>query len=241
MSIDRTERVLDALAQQGAPTAVLDAVRALREDEGRIDAGGYLPMRAMELKRECRARTVAAIVEQLRALEADAAKASAIDLELHDRAEHERVTKADGHGAIDLDRVRIATSPAELAVLMRDALAHSPDGARRAWHFIEPRLREMAAREQRTHVIGTGATAFNLLCRLQVEMRQLSQRSPDRTAVAEAGQQRARQIRRHVLEVARVVGLDAEVERAARLVAVPERPEPGVVSGGWFDRFNTRK
>jgi hypothetical protein len=238
--IDTTDRVLNALAEQGAPEAVIDATRALRADVDQFERTGYLPDVLRTKTHARRAEYVTTVAQQLRDLEANEEKLAVLNLDLHDQREHARVTAATGHGAIDLDRVKVATSPAELSVLMREAMAHSEDGARRAWGFIEPRLREMAAREQRQRVIGTGNTAFGLLCRWQLEMRTLSQRSPDRAHLSEAGIRRRREIRQQVLAIARVVGLDQQVDVAARQAALAEKPTTTMEIGRWFDQFNKR-
>jgi hypothetical protein len=241
--IGNIDKILSVHQEQGAPQAVVDEVRALHADEDRIDAGGFLPAKALELKRERRAKAVATITEHLRTLEADAEKKAALEVELHDRKEHERVSKADGQGAIDLARVKAATSPVELRVLMKDAMVYSVEGAQRAYKFVRPVLWEMARREQRQHIIGTRHTAFGVLNQLDEEMRDLTRRNPDRTAVAEAGERRTREIRDKVLAVAKTVGLDQLVEAAARKAALPEpaKSEGTFTVGGWFDRFNNRK
>jgi len=237
--IDTIDAILDELDRQANPFT--PHPRAFRRGQAAIVAAEHQPGKAGKLMAELQARIVQEIVADFSVRRETAQREDAQAADASDAAAHARVTAANGHGAIDRDRLRVATSPAEISLFMRDAIAHSPDVARREWPFAEAKLKEMSRREDRAHVLPTGGTAFNLLCRLQVEMRALSQRVPDCAALSEQASARAKKLRMQALEAARVVGLDGLVEASLRRAAVPEPPpEPRVVLGGFFDRFGKR-
>ena len=231
---------LTAHELQGKEPSIIAAFRSLHAAERAIDAGGLTPDNATKQKLARRDAAVQEVVALVQTIGANDERQNARDLHAHDRAEHERVTTTNGHAAVDLERIRVAKSGAELSVMLHEARAYSADAARRAWAFIEPRLHELAAREQSRHIIGTSTTAFSTLCRLQLEMRDLSRGAPNRSALVDAGQRRARELRQQALEVGQIFGLDRQIEMALRKAAVPESDATatgGLVAGGWFDKF----
>jgi hypothetical protein len=241
MALDTRDQVLGTLVAQGAPAAVIGTVRSLLAAEDEIDSARYLPQRAAELKRERRVAAVGEIVTELTRLEKEiATSAEAADVAQR-VAEHERVVSTNGH-AVDPHRFTLATTPAEIVLLLRDAEAADPDTLRRSWAYAEPKLRAMAATEQRTHRQPGATSAFNALVMWQTRMRSISAAAPDRSLLADVVASRRRAVRQQALAVARVVGLDAAVEialkrSAASRSSVGEEPAGNITFGKFFDQF----
>jgi hypothetical protein len=234
--IDTADRILETLGAQGTPKSVIDKVSEFRGAQRAIDDAQYQPGRAAELKAVLHAKTVEAGRRQLSVLEADAATAAAADVESHDRAAHDHAAQGDEPGA-DMPRITAARTFAELRLVMEDALAADPGKARRTWEVVRPLMRDMMADAERRHVMPSAHSAFTAYNLLELRMRELTRRGPDRTHVSEAGARRQRELRERVLAAWRVVGLDQEIARAAAKAAIPEAPESTLVVGGFFDRF----
>jgi len=244
-TLDTTHRVLAALEAQGAPAKAIASVRSLLADEDEIDAARYMPQRAAELKRERRAETVGEIVAELARLEGQVATSAKDDDDARRAADRVRVADANGH-AVDPHRFTSATTPAEIVLLLRDAETADPDTLRRAWAYAEPRLKAMAAQEQRTHRIGTATSAFNALTVWSSRMKSVGHALRDRGDLADVVARRQREVRQQVLAVARVVGLDLEIEAAAKRAAVTAARAGGeaaakVVVGKFFEQFGARR
>ena len=228
------ERLLSVHESQGAPPAVVAEVRSVLAFDREVDAERYVPERVAELKRERRQRAAEAIAGHLSALEGDAAKAAAVEQELHARREHERVTSANGHG-VDPRSIDAAASPAELDVLLRDAEAADAGTLRKAWTSVEPRLKAMALDDQRRHRLPHAASALHVLTTWQARARDVTRRAPTASDLREAAQRARREVRDKVLAVADAVGLRAAVERAAKEAAVAGvRPAAGMVFGPYW-------
>jgi len=238
--------LIDVHEQQGTPAtltpAMISEVRAFVADLQAIDDAQYLPARNAELKRTRGGTTVEVLRTEWRKLEDAAVAQAAADADAHETAERARVTSGTTDHAIDPALFTTAKTGAEVQLLLADAEAAGPDALRRAWGHAEPRLREMARDEQRRHQLPGASSGFTVLTAWQAKLRDATRRSPDRTQISEAAARRQREIRQSVLGLADVVGLRRELELAARRSAMPVAPQKSahIVSGGFFDKFQTR-
>jgi hypothetical protein len=239
------DRILSTHERAGAPKVAVDLVRGLLADEEQIETAGYAPQRAAELKQARRDEATAAIVDALAALEADEAQAHVERVMAADREAQERAARADGH-VVDVGRITVALTAAEIVLLLREAEAADAESLRRTWAFAEPKLRSMAADEMRKNRVPHAGSAFHALTTWQAQMKTLSQRAPSLADVSNEGARRVSTIRQYVLDVARVVGLDKQVEAAATKAAVrrasegqPPVAESGIQVGRFFDQFGT--
>jgi len=197
---------------------------------------------------------VAKTREQLltaRATAIDAFAALLVDVDAAATGARERQDADDGERAtcaregrrlrdvIDLDRLRDSEDAREIGDLV--------DAADRAGCGDEARaeavrvLRPLAAREQTTNKLN--GPAFLALCRMTSNQTPIA-----RTTVAERVNQQRNEVRRLVLEAARLVGLDGDVTRVGakraltndaglpgQLAAAAVRADPKLVIGGFFD------
>jgi hypothetical protein len=240
------EALLDAHARQHPDLrAVIARIRVMRAKTAEVEAEQYQPTRAAALVAEIRSATAQAIADELRGMLADAARADATAMDRRDRDERERVAGANGH-AIDPHRITMATTAAEISVLLHDAAALDADSVRKAWGYAQPVLKQMAAREAREHRQPHASSAFNTWTLWQSKMADLTRRAPDRESLAASASRRQRDLKERVLAVCRVVALDGEVAKLLLAAGIQERTPEAVpaknslTSGSWWDRFNQK-
>ena|SRR5688572_2289762 len=222
MVID-TSAVLDTYERQRPELKPLtDAVRALLLAEREIKDAQYQPPRAAELLCDRREQTVAVMADQLRALEEVAPEQPPVD----------EPEPAVDPSLVDPHCYTVARQPSEIVALLRE-VEGDPAALTRAWRFAQPRLREMAAREARSHMLPHAASAFSALTTWQLRVR--SKRTAD--PVVDATVRRRREIREAALQVADTVGLRRGVEQAVTRASVGSQPAGNTTVGKFWDMY----
>lgn len=234
--LDTADDVLRVMTEQHPYTSVMAQIaRELRASEDRVDAERYQPARALELKAAARRKATASMADELRRDDAEAERDGERRLARFD-AELRRRPTVDA-SSVDLARLDGSTSPAEVKLVVEAAIrTGDADLARRAWTRAEQRLRTLALSDQRQYRIGGSGSAFHVLTTLGAAMKNLARAHPDRGALAEQLRRERGERRQHLLAVADVVGLRADVEAAARrAVLEPPAGAGGMVIGRFFD------
>jgi hypothetical protein len=236
MTIDTRRAQLDALRAAGAPAAAVNLALKLLDLRVQIAQSRYNSER--EREELSRANQEAAANLRVVVDETDAAvdRQTASEQQEHDRtrsaAASERRSLRD---VIDVERLRESDDVEELLGLVREACDVLGDVAgAEARRLVEQRVRQQAAREQARHVLN--GPWFRALCALRA-----SPRGGSRSDVAERGEQRKRQARALVAQVASVVGLGPALQAIRRTPPAPPEgaPQPArsrMVFGSYWER-----
>jgi hypothetical protein len=232
--INRSAEVLAALRAQRAPPMAVETVEGLFEREARIRRERYNGEREKEELAAARAETLAnlqaVLVETDRALDVECAKRL-------DTLEGERATRSrEGRAfkdVVDVQRLRESDDVAEIVSIVADAERAGDAVGEAARAAAMPRVKALAAVEQRKHLIN--GPAFRALCDLS-RRQQSGRGTTDAANVIEHYAQRKRAARTMVLQVAEVAGLADALKNAAVRATVPA-PSPATKSTITFGRF----
>lgn len=229
-------------------SAIVGDIRSMLAEIDDVERQEYQPAKASQLVTEIRQTTAASIATEARAMLDEAARVDDVALADRDAAERERITSANGHD-VDPRRFTAAATASEISSLLRDAEAVDADTLKRSWAFAQPVLKQLAARESREHKMPHAASAFNIWTTWQARLASTMHRAPDRAVMSDAGTRRRHELRERILAVCRLASLDSAVAKLLLAADIETRTPPtggapakgALVSGGWFDRFTTKK